>query len=69
MTFKRLEAYIPIHPVFHRTLTFGELNAACSMALSSVPRRKTHSKGRPVVREPDESKQEAEIRTENKVLL
>ncbi len=63
---------------------FGELNAACSMALSSVPRPKTHYKGRPVVRVPDESEQdgseqdgseqdeseqEAEIRAENEVLL
>ncbi len=48
---------------------FGELNAACSMALSSVPRPKTHYKGRPVVREPDGSEQEAEIRAENEVLL
>ncbi len=48
---------------------FGELNAACSMALSSVPRPKTHYKGRPVVRVPDESEQDAEIRAENEILL
>ncbi len=58
---------------------FGELNAACSMALSSVLRPKTHYKGRPVVRVPDESEQDgseqdeseqdAEIRAENEVLL
>ncbi len=48
---------------------FGELNAACSMALSSVLRPKTHYKGRPVVWVPDESEQEAETRAENEVLL
>ncbi len=48
---------------------FGEMNAVCSMALSSVARSKSHCQGRPVVREPDESKQEDEIRAENSVLL
>ena len=46
---------------------FGELNAACSMALSSVARPKSHYLGQPVDRQPVEQKEK--IRAENAVML
>ncbi len=48
---------------------FGKMRAVCSMSQSSVARPNMHYKGWPVVREPDESEQEDEIRAENEVLL
>ena len=48
---------------------FGELNAACSMALSSVARPKSHYLGRPVVRQPIEQEQQDKTRAESEVML
>ena len=48
---------------------FGELNAACSMALSSAARPKTHYLGRPVARRANKQEQKQTIRAENEVML
>ena len=48
---------------------FGELNATCPMALSSVDRPKKHYQGRPIERQQAETVQQDEIRAENRVWL
>ena len=47
----------------------GELNQACSMALSSSPRPKTHYRGLPIPRKEEAQPEETPFYAHNEVLL